>query len=169
MLRQGIACLTYSFLSISSLCSAPSIGLSSPPTVPLKSFYTPPPFPLPDNTKGTLSSSQLDSVDSSRVSGKHQTWDSFGGDHRSGWLYGYRDQPSPLRIRAHTHTPRHTHSHTQTPPLSAVVLNPLLRCQAEALDLPLPVILQGRGLQPDVLECQPAKQEHIRTNGPGDR
>lgn len=38
-----------------------------------------PSFPPPDNTKGTLSSSQLDSGSSSGVSGEHQTRDSFWG------------------------------------------------------------------------------------------
>lgn len=51
-----------------------------------------------------------------------------------------------------------------TRPVPAVILSPLPRCQDEALDPPLPVILYRRGEQPNVLAGQQVKQPHIDTN-----
>lgn len=68
-----------------------------------------------------------------------------------------------LREDKHRHA-SHMCTHQCTPPVCAVIFSALPRCQAEALDLPLPVILHGRGVQPNVLAGQPGKQTHIYTH-----
>lgn len=123
--------------------------------------FSPPPL----DPKGTLSSPVLDCGHSSRGSGEHQTWSSFVEITE---VIGWRDQLSPQRIHtqtdiwAHIHSRAHTwtHSHTdkRTPPVTAVILSPLPRRQADTLNLPLPVILCGREVQPKVLEGQPGRR-----------
>lgn len=80
--KRGVACLSHYLFALSALLCPSACPLCRLSCQTLCLF---PSFSPPDNTKGTLSSSQLDS---GRVSGEHQTWDSFEGDHRSDWLYG---------------------------------------------------------------------------------
>ncbi len=144
-----------------------SVSLSSPLAIPPTSI--PPLSLLQTKPKGHchIPSWTVGAAAESVASIKHGTV--FGGDRSRDWLYGWRDQPSPQRIHARTQTSTHTiHSHTythpHTPPVPAAILRPLPRCQAEALDLPLLVILHGKEVQPNVLAGQPGKQTTTHTH-----
>lgn len=83
--KKGIACLSHSSLAIPPLSLLflvywPVLSTGSP----AKLFLYFPSFPPPDNTKGTLSSSQVDAEARGRVSGEQPIRGSFGGPQK--WL-----------------------------------------------------------------------------------
>lgn len=108
------------------------------------------------DTEGTLSSPLLGSGHSSRIRGGHQTQGSFGEIIA---VIGFMAEGIICLLRglAHIGTSTHAQAHKQSPPVPTVTLSPLPRWQAEALDLPPPVIICWREVQPKVLAGQPGK------------
>lgn len=81
--------------------------------------------------------------------------DSFGGDHSGDSLCAPRDQPSPQR----THILPHIRAHLLLFRLLQIP-SPSATLPGEALDLPLPVILHGREVQPNVLAVPAGQSKH---------